>query len=187
MLDFKVWLENNLMRMTYSQKMDDRVKMGKTYESKIIDKLRLAGLKITSATPMQDMLEKVDAVWEDGPMGIGGLQIKYRDTGYDILLEAEKNGKPGRDMMGRAIYYGVVPKDGEFIYIFNAGELKNLVSSALKEAKSDFWTNKEFRSSDNITLIRTKDGYDSFISKILAYIPIDVPTPIKRIKMNLFK
>jgi hypothetical protein len=171
-----------------TQQMDQRVATGKGYEAKIIQKLASGGLKITPVTGRQDMFDKIDGIWENGPAGSGGMQIKYRDSGYDILMEVRKGNNPGRDMVGKSVYYCVVPKDGEFAYIFKTMDLKKLVQDALTELQGDggFGGQREFRSSDQVELRQTRDPADN-TPKIMAFIPIDVPTPLKRQRVNLFK
>lgn len=175
-------------RNTMSQNMNQRLETGKGYEAKIIQKLNQAGIKISPVTARQDMHDKIDGIWENGPAGAGPIQLKYRDSGYDIGMEVQKGGKPGRDMVGKSIYYGVVPKDGEFIYIYKTADLKGLVTSALQELESDggFGGQREFRSKDQVELRQTRDPADN-TPKIMAFIPIDVPTPVKRNRVNLFK
>jgi hypothetical protein len=170
-----------------TQGMDQRVQTGKGYEAKIIQKLISGGLKITPVTGRQDMFDKIDGIWENGPAGSGGMQIKYRDSGYDILMEVQKGGKPGRDMVGKSVYYTVVPKDGEFAYVFKTMDLKKLVQDALAELQQEGgFGGREFRSSDQVELRQTRDPADN-TPKIMAFIPIDVPVPIRRQRVNLFK
>lgn len=175
-------------RNTMNQAMDQRLQTGKGYEAKIIEKLNQSGFKITPVTGRQDMFDKIDGIWENAPAGAGPIQLKYRDSGYDIGMEVQKNGRPGRDMVGKSVYYGVVPKDGEFIYIYKTADLKALVQNALQELQSDggFGGQREFRSEDQVELRQTRDPADQ-TPKIMAFIPIDALPPLKRIRVNLFK
>jgi hypothetical protein len=107
--------------------MDQRVRFGRSIEEKVVDALRIyAGWTIVPAEKSQDMFDKIDAwVVKDGAKT--SIQIKYRDTGTgDILFEVEKNGKPGRDMVGKALLYAVLNKEGNLIRELRPKCLRNL-------------------------------------------------------------
>ena len=86
-----------------------RVQRGKTVEERIKDVLRANGFQVTDPTSAEDMYQKIDC-FLDGQ----AAQIKYRDSGDDILYELikphdlgmslQQNMKlnPGRDFRGKA-------------------------------------------------------------------------------------
>lgn len=69
------------------QSLDDRVRIGKTVESQILEQIVAAGMNCVPATKTEDIHHKVDAWWKPDPHTKKGIQIKYRETGDDILFE----------------------------------------------------------------------------------------------------
>ena len=66
--------------------MGKRVAAGKKMELRIIDSMNAAGFMVTAATAQEDLYQKIDG-WLDGQ----SIQIKYRETGDDILFEVYKD------------------------------------------------------------------------------------------------
>ena len=88
----------------------ERVEAGKKVESAIIAKLNEIGMKLSQPTNSEDILQKVDAWYVNKQGKRVGIQIKYRESGSDLLFEvfdtfvefkSDKN-KMGRDMIGLA-------------------------------------------------------------------------------------
>jgi hypothetical protein len=95
----------------YSQ----RIAGGKKIEHKIIDALRALGYTIDDPTPSQDMHDKIDGWWHGTKGGLFPLQIKFRETGDDILFEliADVDRKiEGRDMKSKATVYLIADRMG---------------------------------------------------------------------------
>lgn len=91
-----------------------RVETGKLVEQKILTALRYAGMKIADPTSEEDTQDKVDG-WIIDETGRHSLQIKYRETGDDILFEVMRDldrNIPGRDSVSKAEYYLVVDRSG---------------------------------------------------------------------------
>jgi hypothetical protein len=108
--------------------MSQRVQRGKKMEERIIDAMRLANISVQLATEQEDQFQKIDG-WLDGK----GLQIKYRETGDDILFEVYKDWTKcieGRDLIGQADLYACVNRSGQGIIVPTA-EIKALVRAAI--------------------------------------------------------
>jgi hypothetical protein len=158
-----------------------RVERGKGVEDRIKEALAANGIKVTGATSGQDMYDKIDG-FIDGK----AIQIKYRDSGDDILYELVKphdqtlslqhniKFNPGRDYRGKAVYYVVMTRDGK-IYIIPVQHIKG----ALMQAASEFGNeplSRPFRSSNGIEFRplvdprdKTRDGRP--LTKVNAFIP----------------
>lgn len=95
---------------------DDRISAGKVVERRIIDALRQMGYKIDDPTSSEDQNDKIDGWWVDKKGGRVPLQIKFRETGDDILFELVKDldrNIPGRDIISKAALYLVVDRNGK--------------------------------------------------------------------------
>jgi hypothetical protein len=167
-------MDRNLSRFASK---DQRVEFGRSIEEKVVNALRTQmGWKIVGAEQAQDMFDKIDAwIIQDGNKT--ALQVKYRDTGTgDILMEVEKNGRPGRDMVGKATLYAVLNKEGNIIRIRMAAEAKaiasdmysKLIKSGLKSIRTDKGE------------IRFQTDPSSGADKVVAYIHPDVFTGPKK-------
>jgi len=92
----------------------DRIAAGKATEKVILDALRKQGVVIEDATPEEDSDDKIDGwIVKDGIRY--ALQVKFRETGDDILFEVVKDLEkniPGRDSVSKAHYYLVVDRAG---------------------------------------------------------------------------
>jgi hypothetical protein len=100
--------------LTADMNYGDRVKTGRRVESDIIAALRRQGLKLELPTPDEDKKQKIDA-WIVDKHGVKhSLQIKYRESGDDILFEIIKDVEKnivGRDWEGLAEYYFVLDRN----------------------------------------------------------------------------
>lgn len=163
------------------QDLYTRVQSGKVKEGIIINTLKDKGFNITSATVSQDMHDKIDG-WLDGNKPV---QIKYRDTGDDILMEIIKPFAPnmvnnytfsGRDMRGKAEIYISLNLARDIIRIRDAKAIKQLAQNLTHEF-IDYYQKTNLRS------LTTKEGTVKFtedpanhVGKIMAYIsPNAVP------------
>jgi hypothetical protein len=102
---------------------NDRVRKGLAIEKQIANSLRKSGVVLEEPTNRQDIMQKVDRwIVKDGVKT--PLQIKYRESGEDILFEVfdtfagwnNPKNKVGRDMLGIAAKYAVLIK-GNIIVI----------------------------------------------------------------------
>ena len=186
---FKSWLQNEaainhqrpngvqrggigISSMSYM----DRVRRGKGVEERIKEILRSMGMNITDPTSEEDMHQKIDGFIDGKP-----IQIKYRDSGDDILYELVKphdprftlqqniKANPGRDLRGKAVSYIVLSRDGSKIYIIPVTHIKTILSQAAREYSNQPLT-RAFRSSMGIEFRPLSDPSDGRL-KINAFIP----------------
>ena len=130
--------------------MGERVREGMRIEQRILQQLRESGMHLTAPTHTEDAYAKVDAWWHttdvsNGPVVQKGIQVKYRETGDDILFEVYKDWTrkiPGRDLIGTADYYMTVDRTGRG-YLVCVEELKGKVHAALASIDQHGWTDSE--------------------------------------------
>jgi hypothetical protein len=155
------------------QDLKNRVAYGKSIEKQIFDGLVKCGLKLEEPTTGQDIYDKIDGWWITGGAK-KPIQIKYRDTGEDILFEVEKdidNGIPGRDMIGKAEYYAVLNKMGGTIVMVRVSEAKEIIYKMQEQArKFGFDDRGNFRMGG--AMLRVRPDPRSGQNKLMAYIPI---------------
>lgn len=162
------------------QRMNERVQEGKKIESAIVSNLaRLFAASgngtITPAETGDDKYNKVDAYWDkDGVRQ--NVQVKFRQTGDDILMELIRpfTGEAdfnGRDMKGTADWYTVLSKDGKTIYWCNAHKLKMVMEKVAKEYVALRKTGKagDSVSTNFLTLKVTNDPADG-VMKMVGFI-----------------
>ena len=110
-----------------------RVETGRRVERKILDGLKHIGLNVLDASPDDDMRLGIDGYLVDTEGKKHSVQIKYRETGDDILLELIKDiakGIPGRDMRSKAEYYLFVSREGTG-KLFEMAPIKNIGDTLL--------------------------------------------------------
>lgn len=166
-----------------------RVQHGVERERQIAVALReQAGLPIVDSSPEDDKeRNKVDR-WIDYPHGRVALQIKYRETGNDLLFEVfdrfhgwgDARNKVGRDMMGIAKEYAVLMQDRRTIVMVPVAKAKDAIQTMMEGAKirwttegpQDLKTFKYFHRGCALELKVTHDPRDGR-PKMVAYIPAD--------------
>jgi hypothetical protein len=155
------------------QGISQRVQYGKSIEKQIFDNLVGCGLKLREPSTQEDKYDKIDGWWET-PSGEKPIQIKYRDTGDDILFEVlldYERGIPGRDMVGKAVYYAVLTRTGGNIVMVSVAEAKEMITAAQDAADlQGFDERGNFRHKGVMLRIRPdpRTGQD----KMMAYIPV---------------
>lgn len=121
----------------------DRIAAGKITEKAILDALRKQGVVIENATPEEDSNDKIDGwIVENGTRN--ALQVKFRETGDDILFEVVKDlhkDIPGRDSVSKAHYYLVMDRYGN-ARLFLTEPIKKLAQQLLTIAKGLWHTGK---------------------------------------------
>jgi hypothetical protein len=93
-----------------------RIRTGKVIEAQIIASLRDRGMDIASPTQYEDMHDKIDGWIIDKQNVRHSVQIKYRESGDDIIFEIVKDidrNLIGRDMESKAQFYIVVDRSGK--------------------------------------------------------------------------
>jgi hypothetical protein len=174
----------NRNNMIATKSTRERVEEGKRVEQAIIAKLNQIGMKIYEPTSSEDLLEKVDC-WYINKKGTKvGIQIKYRESGKDLLFEVydtffdfnSPKNKMGRDMIGRAKEYAVLIDDK--IIIVEKQKAVDVIYEMLDEARCNGWsqsvgrTKTLFFESENCELqMKLQDDPADGRKKIVAYIP----------------
>jgi hypothetical protein len=171
--------------MIAAQDTNARVKAGKEMEARIAAGLRNAGLKLSEASDTDDRLKKVDR-WIETTQGRKALQIKYRESGSDLLFEVfdtfhgwrDSRNKTGRDMQGIATEYAVLLPDQKTVVMVDPKVAKEAIEDMLDEARCNGWSRTSFAGS---TLNHRFKGFDMELKlqhdpadgrkKIVAYIP----------------
>ena len=124
-----------------------RVKQGLNRERQIADALKYqAGLPIEDATGFEDRERKIDR-WIAYPGNRVALQIKYRETGADLLFEIydkfygwnDPKNKIGRDMIGDATEYAVLLQDRKTVVMVPVAIAKRAIAIMLEGAQQR-WT-----------------------------------------------
>lgn len=157
------------------QDIGQRVQYGKSIEKQIFDNLVQCGMKLREPSVQEDKYQKIDGWWET-PSGEKPIQIKYRDTGDDILFEVlldYDRGIPGRDMVGKAVYYAVLTRTGGNIVMVSVAEAKSLIQAAQDAADQEGFDDRgNFRYNGVMLRIRPdpRTGQD----KLMAYIPVSL-------------
>lgn len=160
------------------QDINSRVAYGKGIEGQIFDSLVACGLHLRQPTSREDKYDKIDGWWDDGSGSEQPLQIKYRDTGDDILFEVMKDynrGVPGRDMVGRAVYYAVLNRSGGHIVMVEVAEAKRLINAAVAAAEQEGFDdrgNYRFRAGRSMVFLKIRPDPQSGQDKLMAYIPV---------------
>ncbi len=156
--------------------MSQRVQRGKKMEERIIDAMRAAGISVQLATAQEDQYQKIDG-WLDGK----GLQIKYRETGDDILFEVYKDwlkGIEGRDLIGQADLYACVNRAGQGVIVPTA-EIKSLVQAALPTVRA-----QGYYKEGGLDIKLRKDAYHGQL-KCVAFIDWQALTILQRFTVHL--
>lgn len=159
------------------QGIDQRVNYGKGIEKQIYDSLVACGLKLRPATTRDDKYGKIDGWWSNGGQEYP-IQIKYRDTGDDILFEVLKDyqrGIPGRDMSGSAVYYAVLNRAGGHIVMVEVAEAKKIIEALMAAAQQsgfDERGNYRMRVGGGVSELKIRRDPQSGQSKLMAYLPV---------------
>lgn len=202
-MNFKSWLQNEMMWRPAGQAMskddylrrqadpdfiannrfqsyDKRVETGKSVEQKIFDSLVACGMKLKPASNNEDMFSKIDAWWDTGK-GVSGLQIKYRDTGDDILFEVMKDVKRnilGRDMIGKADYYAVLRTTGDIVVVAVA-EAKKIIEQGLKTVKQNGMKDAKIPAGNSFAFFKIRPDARTGQNKLMAFLPVSALTNIR--------
>ena len=152
--------------------INQRVQYGKNIEQQIFNNLVKCGLKLRSPSDKEDMYDKIDGWWKT-PQGEMPIQIKYRDSGDDILFEVMKDykqGVPGRDMIGKAVYYAVLNRSGVIVMV-SVAEAKTLIKKARDMAEMKGFDEKGDFYWGNVSL-KLRPDPSTGQTKMMAYIPV---------------
>lgn len=156
--------------------MAERVRRGREVELRILERMRESGMHLTEPTYAEDAYAKIDAWWQDvSGSERKGVQIKYRETGDDILFEVYKDWDRyvvGRDLAGTADYYMTVDRRGNGSLV-PVKALKDKVHAALAAIERDGWTFPErehyVNRTEGIDVKIREDAYHGQ-RKCMAYV-----------------
>lgn len=163
---------------------NEQVKAGIEREKHITNALQSQyGLIFQQATEVEDKERKIDRWLIEGSKRTP-VQIKYRESGDDLLVEVyskwygwgSEYNKIGRDMIGSAQLYLVLRKDKRTVVIVDSNVLKKIVNEMLEVAEGLKWENKvfnHFKVSGQVQLRVQHDPYDGRM-KMVAYVPANV-------------
>jgi hypothetical protein len=124
------------------QNYDDRISAGKRVEHAIITGLRNKGFRIEDPTSNQDMHQKIDGWWIDKKDNKYSLQVKFRQSGDDILFELMRDvdrNIEGRDLKSEATLYLVADRSG-VTRMFLTKPIKEKAYEILKNIFKDLQT-----------------------------------------------
>lgn len=124
---------------------NDRITSGKKVEKQILDSLRRKGYQILDPSSSEDMYDKIDGWWVDKKGGKHPIQVKFRQSGDDILFELVKNldlGKEGRDMKSKATLYLVANRQGT-TRLYQTKVFKDKAKEILDIVEEDLQTHPE--------------------------------------------
>lgn len=179
--------EGQVVTTTHTRFLDNgtRVRHGLNRERQIADALKnQAGLPIEDASGFEDRERKVDR-WIAYPGKRVALQIKYRETGEDLLFEVydkffgwnDPKNKVGRDMMGDATEYAVLLQDRKTVVMVPVAVAKQAIEIMVEGAKQQWTvegphgaTFRYFTGGVKLELKVQRDPRDNR-PKMVAYIP----------------
>lgn len=157
-----------------------RVKHGRERERQIAIALQQQHrLPIEESGHDDDCTRKIDR-WVDYPTGRVALQIKYRETGADLLFEVfdkffgwdDPRNKVGRDMIGQASEYAVLLEDRKTVVMVPVELAKSAIQEMLDYAQTHGMTCgnsfKHFVSNHKLELKIQNDPSDGR-QKMVAY------------------
>lgn len=144
-------------------------------EAAIIASMNAAGIIVTPATAQEDQYQKIDG-WLDGQ----SLQIKYRETGDDILFEVYKDWYKdieGRDLCGKAELYACVNRSGQGVIVRTA-QIKDLIKAALPAVKDE-----GYYKANGLDIKLRPDAYHGQL-KCVAFIDWSALTILQRFNVH---
>jgi hypothetical protein len=169
--------------MLATQDYRDRVKQGRKIEQEIIETMRQNGMKISNPSSNDDIFKKVDAWFNKDGERIG-IQIKFRETGSDLLFEVydkffgfnDPNNKIGRDLQGDAKLYAV--KLNSQIVMVDKAKAVDAINEMIDEARCNGWSESNsctktlYYELDNQELqLKLQHDPSDGRKKMVAYIP----------------
>lgn len=167
-----------------------RVRNGRRREGQIADALKTQhGLNLVEPSDHEDKIRKVDRWLVEGNTRTA-VQIKYRESGDDLLVEVwdkwfgwdDPRNKLGRDVQGDSKLYAVLRVDQKTVVLTSADVLKKIVQEMVDAAKAFGWTVDHGPSSKTLRYNKAggraelkvqTDPYDGR-TKMVAYIPANV-------------
>lgn len=147
------------------------------------------GLTINEATPEEDQQDKIDGWMVDKAGDKHSIQIKYRETGDDILFEVVKDldkSYEGRDMVSKAEFYVIVNRTG-YCRLFLTAPIKKWAQKLLAMAMQDLSVKRSKRNWKGIRPWEMKITIDRAHGnrKLMAYFSPTMFEAIGEWQLNL--
>jgi hypothetical protein len=172
---------------TKHQDRKDRIEFGKKKEGVIIEAMKGLGWIVRGATAQEDMFRHIDAWIKRTPASPEvPVQIKYRDSGDDILVEVIKYWTPdmfhrrlqesdfnGRDMSGNAAFYVGLNQARDTLRIRPISEAHSLAKSMTEVLAADFSNLGKRTAFSRAGIIRLVPDPANGREKVMAYIRPD--------------
>lgn len=130
----------------------DRIQAGKQVEYSILNGLRQKGIKIENPTDQQDKYDKIDGWWVDVKGRKHPVQVKFRQSGDDILFELIKDVDrdiPGRDIISKATLYLVADRSGT-TRLFHTQPIKDKARQILNTVEQEMETDPQKTEWDGL-------------------------------------
>jgi hypothetical protein len=144
--NFIIWEKIDYITESLKGTIEDyetRVEAGRRVENNIINELKKRGIRIDPPTNSEDVKDKIDGWWIGKNGKRYSVQIKFRETGNDILFEILKDIDRriiGRDMGGTAVLYLVSNKFG-FTRLYHTKVIKDKAEDILRTVIKDLEKN----------------------------------------------
>jgi hypothetical protein len=175
------------------QNINSRVETGRALEPKIITALREAGWTVNPSKPNQDKHDKVDA-WVERRGKWLPMQIKYRDTGNEIAMEAMLDWHPdrfhapylfnGRDMVGGSKLYACLDKGGMIIRVCDAEEAKQAGQEAVRKLAAAFQNSQTRVASTSKAEARITGDPASGRQKVMVFVRPEALTSLQTVPLK---
>lgn len=168
----------------------ERVKHGKNREAQIADALvTQCGVPLEDATEVEDKTHKIDRWLVEGDKRTA-VQIKYRETGDDLLFEVfdrwdgwfNRTNKIGRDMKGNSKLYAVLRQDRKTVVMTHVDVAKKIICDMQRAAQVIGWTVDQgpqrkilkYNKNGGTCELRVQRDPGDGRTKMVAYIPAAV-------------
>ena len=158
-----------------SKAYEARVHYGKQVEKCIMEQLRLQDYKIVEASEGEDMYDKIDGYILNQD-AICPLQVKYRQTGDDILFEISFMDRAsttmvwdGRDMIGKSSTYACLSFDGNTIWLCTTRDIKAKADELAKRLLTSYLKSSTTYLSDSKGELKITTDRESGRKKMLFF------------------
>jgi hypothetical protein len=194
------------------QAYEKRVSFGLTQEDKILNAAKNnCKLNLSKSSDYEDKYLKIDAWWSQDSGSKVPLQIKYRDTGNDLLFEVIKPytnlpllspinrlgrdvkppGKPANQFNPAstegAKYLLHLNKEGTLLRILDLIPCYQIIHQMMQAVDQKGWsdTYKKIYQHPNGAVLRWQIDASSHVQKIVAYIPPNATNVIFQCNVNI--
>lgn len=184
----------------------ERVSKGRARENQIANALKAQhGLNIVDASHDEDCVQKIDRWLIDKDGVRHALQIKYRETGDDVLFEVfdrflgfdDPANKTGRDVQGQSTLYAVLKTDRKTVCVVHCSVARKVIDQMVACVRERGWTvrnavSKTFYFHAHGLRLELKRQVDPRTGdpKVIAYIPtayFEAEAQLREFKVGLPK